>query len=218
MASEKYSSSLRDEQVRLSRGKVLDAARTLFLARGYEGTTIAAIASAARVSVQTVYNTVGTKAAVLKAVYDVALAGDDEPVAIADRPAFRAMAAETNGRRFLARFAALGREMSERVGPLLAVLLSPTGGGPDVAAWVETIEGERAIGTANAARRLAELVPLRGGRTAQEAADVLWALTAPEMAVRLVYRRGWSWDAYENWLAEAMTDALIEPLSRPAKP
>ena len=47
---------------------------------------------------------------------------------------------------------------------------------------------------------------------------MLWALTAPEMAVRLVYRRGWSWDAYENWLAEAMTDALIEPLSRPAKP
>ena len=95
-------------KVRLSRGKVLDAARTLFLARGYDGTTITAIASGARVSVQTVYNTVGSKAEVLKASYDVALAGDDEPVAIRDRPAFRAMAAETDGRRFLARYAALG--------------------------------------------------------------------------------------------------------------
>jgi AcrR family transcriptional regulator len=203
--------SLRDEQVRLSRAKVLAAARLLFLERGYSGTTVEAVADEAGVSIQTVYNTVGAKAVLLKTVYDVAIAGDDEPVAMADRPGFLALAAETDGRRFLARYARLGREMSERVGPLLAVLLGQVGGAPDLQAWIETIDGERAVGTSHAAQRLAELVALRPGRSAQDAADLLWALTAPETAVRLVFRRDWSWDAYERWLAEAMTDALLGP-------
>lgn len=205
-----YSSALRDEQVRLSRAKVLAAARMLFLERGYAGTTVEAVAQGAGVSVQTVYNTVGAKAVLLKTVYDVTLAGDDEPIPIGDRPAFRALATETDGRRFLARYASLGREMSERAGPLLAVLLGQVGGAPELQEWIDTIEGERALGTAQAARRLGELTALRPGRTGAQAADLLWALTAPEMAVRLVYRRGWSWDAYERWLAQAMTDALIE--------
>jgi len=47
-------------------------------------------------SVQTVYNTVGGKAAVLKAVYDVMVAGDDEPIPIMQRPTVQAMRAATD--------------------------------------------------------------------------------------------------------------------------
>jgi AcrR family transcriptional regulator len=64
----------RAEQVRATRQKVLGAARDLFLRRGYSGATIEAIAQRAAVSPQTVYNVVGGKAALLKAVYDVAAA------------------------------------------------------------------------------------------------------------------------------------------------
>ena len=87
----------RAEQVRASRQKVLDAARDLFLRRGYFGATIEAIAQRARVSPQTVYNVVGGKAKLLKAVYDVTVAGDDEPVPMAERPGFAAMRAAASG-------------------------------------------------------------------------------------------------------------------------
>ena len=73
-------SAARAEQVRETRRKVVAAARDLFLRRGYTGATVEAIAHRAAVSPQTVYNVIGGKAAVLKAVYDVTLAGDDEPV------------------------------------------------------------------------------------------------------------------------------------------
>ncbi|HJU03484.1 MAG TPA: helix-turn-helix domain-containing protein, partial [Actinomycetes bacterium] len=106
-----YTSSLRDQQARLTRRRVLDAALELFLADGYLGTTIEAVARRAGVSPQTVYNAVGGKPALLRAVYDVTLAGDDAPVPIAERPAFQALLAETDGRRCLARYAELGREL-----------------------------------------------------------------------------------------------------------
>jgi AcrR family transcriptional regulator/predicted ester cyclase len=79
-ASAPARNTARAEQVRATRQKVLTAARDLFLRRGYSGSTIEAVAKRAAVSPQTVYNVVGGKAALLKAVYDVAVAGDDEPV------------------------------------------------------------------------------------------------------------------------------------------
>jgi AcrR family transcriptional regulator len=170
------------------------------------------VARRAEVSTQTVYNAVGGKAALLRAVYDVTLAGDDQPVPIAERPAFLAMLAETDGRRCLARYAALGRELWERAGPLVVGLLSQAAAGdPDLRAFADTIEGQRAAGTAMVAAHVAERFGLRPGLTVQEAGDVLWTLTALELIERLVVRRGWSADRAEAWLAEAMADALLGP-------
>jgi AcrR family transcriptional regulator len=149
-------------------------------------TAIDAVARRAGVSTQTVYNAVGGKPALLRAVYDVSLAGDDEPVPIAERPAFQAMLAETDGRRCLARYAGLR-------------------------AFADTAEGQRAAGTAMVAGHVAERFGLRPGLTVQEAADALWTLTAPEVLERLVVRRGWSLDRAEAWLADAMADALLGP-------
>jgi AcrR family transcriptional regulator len=207
-----YSSALRDQQAGLTRRRVLDAAIELFQADGYLGTTIEAVARRAAVSTQTVYNAVGGKPALLRAVYDVTLAGDDEPVPIAERPAFQAMLAETDGRRCLARYAALGRELWERAGPLVAMLLSQAASGDaDLRAFVETAERQRAAGTAMVARHVAERFGLRPGLTVEEAADVLWTLTGPEVLERLIVRRGWSVDRAEAWLATTMADALLGP-------
>lgn len=207
-----YSSALRDQQAELTRRRVLDAALELFLAEGYLGATIEAVARRAEVSTQTVYNAVGGKAALLRAVYDVTLAGDDQPVPIAERPAFQTMLAETDGRRCLARYAALGRELWERAGPLVLRLLSQAAAGDaDLRAFADTVERQRAAGTAMVAAHVAERFGLRPGLTVQEAGDVLWALTAPEVLERLVVRRGWRLDRAEGWLAEAMADALLGP-------
>jgi AcrR family transcriptional regulator len=210
MAVRRYSSAVRAEQRRATRQRILDAAKALLLRRGYGGATIDAIAGRAGVSVQTVYNTVGGKAAILKAVYDTMLAGDDEPIPIMQRPIARAMRATTDPRRFLRLYARMGREMYERVGPLLPIMLAEGGAGdPEVRAFVDTIENERATGTAMIVAQLHERFGLRPGLAVADAADILWTLTAPELTLRLVQRRGWSLDKYEAWLADTMALALL---------
>jgi AcrR family transcriptional regulator len=210
--SRRYSTALRAEQTALTRRRILDAAGRLFVERGYLGTTLGAVAEAAGVSVQTVYNVVGGKAVLLKAVYDVTLAGDDAPVPMGERPAFRAVAEAPTGRACLAAYAGVGRLLGERLFPLLTVLLAQAAAGdPDLAAFVATIEGERAVGSRNVAGHVAGRFGLRDGLDVDAAADVLWALTAPDLTDRLVVRRGWGWDRFEAWLGTAMGDALLGP-------
>jgi hypothetical protein len=75
-------------------------------------------------------------------------------------------------------------------------------------AFVDKIESERATGTRGMARHVATRFGLRPGLTEDEAADVLWTLTAPEVADRLIRRRGWTLDRFESWLARTMAEAL----------
>ena len=203
-----YTSQLRDDQARLTRRRVIEAAHDLFVHQGYAGTTIEAIARRAGVSVQTVYNSVGNKAAVVAAVYDTALAGDDAPVPVAERPTFTAVLAERDARRCLGRYAALSRELGERAAPLVAAILAEAGN-PDLRALAATAEQQRAHGTAAVARHLADRFGLAPALAVDEAADILWALTAPETMIRLVHHRGWTWERYEAWLADAMSDGVL---------
>lgn len=211
MTARRYSSDIRAEQRRATRQQILDAARTLLLRRGYAGATIDAIAGRAGVSVQSIYNTIGGKAAVLKAVWDRTLAGDDEPVPIIERPTVVAMRAATDPREFLALYARLGRELYERAGRLLPIMLAEGGAGDGpVRAFVETIENERATGTAAIAAMLHDRFGLKAGLAVDDAADILWTLTGPDLPLRLVHRRGWSLDKYEAWIATTMADALLD--------
>ena len=79
-----YASPVRLEQVEATRRRIVHAADELIRRDGYSATSVASIARQAGVSGQTVYNVFGSKAAVLKAAYDVAIGGDDEQVALAD--------------------------------------------------------------------------------------------------------------------------------------
>jgi AcrR family transcriptional regulator len=207
----RYSTALRDEQTALTRRRILDAAGRLFAEHGYLGTTLAGVAAAAEVSVQTVYNVVGGKPALLKAVYDMTLAGDDEPVPLAQRPVFQEMLAAGDGRTCLARYAAISRLLGERLMPLVSMLTAQAAADADLRAFVDTIEGERGTGTGRLAQHVADRFGLRPGLDVPGAADVLWALTAPDLADRLVHRRGWGWDRFEGWLGDTMADALLGP-------
>src|ERR1700761_1011261 len=97
----RYTSQVRDEQARRTRRAIVTAAHDLFLAQGYAATTIDGIAEAAHVSRRTVFNSVGGKVALLKLALDWAIVGDDEPIALADRPAIKAILAESDPRKAL---------------------------------------------------------------------------------------------------------------------
>ena len=75
----------------MARAAVVDAARTLFLERGYGATTIEAISDRSDVPPATVYRLFSSKRGILKAILDVSIVGDDEAVPLADRPHVRAL-------------------------------------------------------------------------------------------------------------------------------
>ena len=88
--------------------------------------------------------------------------------------------------------------LGERIFPLVGVLVAQAAAGDvHVAAFVATVEGERATGTRAVAALVAQRFGLRDGLDVEAAADVLWALTAPDLADRLVVCRGWGWDRFE---------------------
>ncbi len=215
MSPRPYSSESRAALAAVTRRRILAEDDRLLRQNGYAATTLAQIAQAAGVSVQSVYNLVGGKGELLKAVYDVALAGDDAPVPMAQRPLVQAMIAAKDARQLLGLYAQLAREIGERVQPLVTVVLSQASSGDSqLADFAETIERERGIGAAATARQLASKTWLRDGVDEQQAADILWALTAPELAQRLVHQRSWGWDRYQRWLGQTMGDALTSTRRR----
>src|SRR6516165_9838482 len=101
-----YDSSGRRERARARRLAVVVAARELFERDGFRPTTIAAVAAHAGVSAESVYKGFGSKAALAKAVFDLVIAGDDEPVPVAERTAAQAVRDEPDARGKIAMFVA----------------------------------------------------------------------------------------------------------------
>ena len=203
-----YDNSGREEQAALTRRRILDAARRVVVGHGYVATTMVAIAEEAHVSREAVYKAFGSKPELVKRVYDVALVGDEEPVPLRDRAAYRAMVEDPAAEGKLRRYAAIVREIYQRLGPLLGVLLiAARSGEPELLGFLEQTDRESMQG----ARHIAELVAdeLRRDLDRDRAADTIWALRAPEMHYLLTTVRGWSAAEYERWLAEALVDALL---------
>ncbi|MGH8929048.1 MAG: TetR/AcrR family transcriptional regulator [Egibacteraceae bacterium] len=212
-AQRAYDNTRRAAQARRTRRDVLDATYRLLLDQGYAGTTVTAIARAAGVSVETIYKAFGTKAALVKEVYDVTLVGDDEPVPLTGRPEFQALMAERDPRRKLAHYAHIGRVIIERLGPLYSVLLAGARSGEEeLRHLVATTDAERLAGTGALTRHLADAGSLRPGLSVERAHDILWTLTSVDVYRLLVTERGWPLDDYERWLAITMQDAILGPL------
>jgi AcrR family transcriptional regulator len=205
-----YDNSGRAAQALRTRRRVIAAAHELLLEQGYAATTISQIARSAGVSAETVYKAFGSKAALTKQVYDVALAGDDELVPMRDRPEIQAMLAEPDPRQKVASYAALARQLGARLGPLLAVLLGARATDPDLDAFARTTADERLAGTTALVGHLADVGALRRGLDPERARDLLWALISPELYLLLVVERGWPPERYERWLAGAIAAELLD--------
>lgn len=200
-----YDNRSRAEAALATRRRIIETARGMLLREGYHAMSVSALASSAGVSAQTVYNAVGGKAAVVKAVYDVLLVGDDAPVAMQDRPEFRAMSTAPDREGFVRAYAALCATIYERVGPLLGVLLAQ-GPGADsgLQEFVATIDHERRAGNTNALGALEAAHGLPRELDRERFIDIAWTITAPEIYDRFVRRCGWTHAMYAAWLAEAL--------------
>jgi AcrR family transcriptional regulator len=199
----------RQARTRRTRAAVVEAARTLFLARGYAATTIEAISDHSDTPQATVYRLFSSKLGILKAVLDVSVVGDDEAVAMVDRPQVLALLSDRDPENQLADFAALLREVMARAAPVHRILADAARSDEGAAALLAESARQRHEGQYRIARILARSKALRPGLRERDAADIIHALASPEVYGLLVFDRGWSGERYEKWTREILVDQLL---------
>ena len=199
----------RQARTRRTRSAVVDAARTLFLERGYAATTIEAISGLSDTPQATVYRLFSSKLGILKAVLDVSVVGDDQAVAMLDRPQVRALVSDEDPKEQLAGFAALLREVMARAAPMHRILADAARSDEDAASLLAQLGRQRQEGQRRIARSLARSGALRPGLRERDVADVIYALASPEVYGLLVFDRGWSAERYEKWVNAILVDQLL---------
>jgi AcrR family transcriptional regulator len=206
-----YDSRSRREAAQATRQSILDAARRLFLEKGYAATTIPEIAQVAGIAVDTVYASVGKKPALFRLVVEVAISGSDRAVPAEGRDYVRAIRKEADAARKLQLYAAALRRIQPRLAPLFRVLQGAAPLHPELDALWQGISRRRAKNMRLLAKDLAATGRLRPDLSVGKAADIIWSMNSSEFYLLLVEQRGWSPSAFERWLGDAWIRLLLAP-------
>ena len=210
-----YDASSRRENAARNRAAVLAACRELLFRDGYHHMTVRSVAEQAGVSPETIYKAFGGKPGLMKALWDVTLAGDDEPVPIADRPEMHEVRSAREPAEKLRLWAGFVRGANQRLAALYGLLAQA---GPEVTQMLATTQQERLTGVRAFVTHLAAVGLLAPGRDPAAAADACWALSGPRMFLELTTERGWPPGQYEDWLVSMLTANLLAPPSRASAP
>jgi AcrR family transcriptional regulator len=203
----RYDSTRRKQQAELTRNSVLAAARRRFLADGYAATTVAAVAGAAGVSVETVYKSFGGKPGLVRAIWERALAGRGDVPAPVRSDAMSAT--ETDAEQMLRNWARLNAEVTFEVVPILLLVRAAADSDEAMAALLAESEQQRLIRMRHNARRLLKTGGVRRGLGLAQVTDILWMFSASELYEVLVLRRNWTRARYAAFIADAMAAALV---------
>lgn len=204
-----YRSQVREDGARRTRQAVLVTAADLFTARGYAATSLADVAAGAGVARPTVFATFGSKPALLKAVLDLALAGDDEPVPVAERPWFRPVWEAREPDAVLAAYAGVCVLIGSRAAGAFEAVRRAADSAPEVAAIWQTMQANRRAGARMVLDHLVTVGSLRPGLPFERAVDVLWFYNDPGHYGALVDHQGWSARTFRTWLGEQLQSALL---------
>lgn len=196
----RYDSSLRQRMAQQNRQVILEAATALFAELGW-GASVREIAGSAGVSVETVYSHFGSKVDLLMQVLDVAVVGDDDPVALMDRPEFAELADGDLTER-VAAAAALNTAINRRTTKLFKALREGAGAEPALSQRLEEMREQQRQTIHLAAATVA------GRDVTSTEADGLWSVLSQEVYELLSGSAGWSPAQYQDWLAEALTRLL----------
>jgi len=205
----RYDSGSRRQAAARRQTLILESARRLFESRGFSATTMEAIAREAGVAVETVYLAFKTKASLLARVVDVALAGDEAPAALPERPIFQEVRAEKDQRRQLELLARNARIVLERAGPLQWALLMASGNEPELADLVERYQRRRLELQSEFIRWVAANGPLAPGVSVQAAGRTYWTLASIEVHHLVRSTLGRTAKEYEEWLGRTLKLALL---------
>lgn len=202
-----YDSRGRLQQARRTQESILEVARRLFLEHGYATTTVAAIAQASNVSVETIYKAFGGKAGLVRAIYERGLEGAGAVPAEERSDAMRTV--ETDPRKIIENWGTFVTEVAPRSAPILLLIRTAAGSDPEMAELLEAADHARLARMGHNARDLHERGLLREGLTLQQARDVLWLYSSPELYELLVLRQDWPIADYGRFVAAQMIAALL---------
>jgi AcrR family transcriptional regulator len=205
----RYDSARRAEQARQTRAAIIEAAKRLFLGGGFAATTVAAIAAEAQVSVETIYKTFGGKPGLVRAICDAALAGEG-PVP-AETRSDRLQVHEPDPRMIIQGWGELTVEVAPRIAPIMLLVRSAAAADPEMAGLLTEIDAARLSRMTRNARNLAATGHLRHDITVEQAGEVMWTYSSPELYELLVVTRGWPLQRYGAFIAEALIAALLPP-------
>jgi AcrR family transcriptional regulator len=208
-----YDSRRRRKEARRTRIAVLDTALRLFLSDGYSETTMAAIAQAADVSVETIYKAFGGKPGLVRAIWDRGLEGSG-PIP-AERRSDAMQALEADPRRVIENWGNLSAEVSPHAAPILLLLRTAAATDSEMATLLHEVDQARLARMEHNARRLFDHGDLRENVTLEQARDIMWTYSSPDLYELLVLRRGWALEPYGRFIAEAMIAALLPDAARP---
>ncbi len=202
-----YDSRGRQAQARRNRDAILDVARAAFLARGYAATTMASIAGEVGLSVDTVHKAFGGKAGLVRAIYERSLSGEG-PVA-APRRSDNMQVAEHDPRTIVRHWGTLSTEVAPLVAPVHLLIRDAAATDSEMAALLRDSDHQRRERMRHNARTLADRGHLKPGITLEDATDVMWTFSSPELYELLIIRCGWNLTRYGCFLAESIAAALL---------
>ncbi len=156
----------------------------------------------------------GGKAAILKAAYDIAVVGDDEPIPLPQRPWAVAVRSEPDPRRMVDGYARMITDVSGRVAPIYEAMRGAAGADGEVRAVWEAMRRERRGGSAGFVGFGVAHGALRADIDRKRAADVVWVLNDPGLYHLLVHEMSWTPAQFQSWLSQALTGQLLAPPTR----
>ena len=214
----RYRSPRREQQARETRARIITAAAARFLSDGYAPTTLRAVAADAGVALPTLELGFRTKAALLKAVIDAAIAGDDQPVPMLARAWARRADANPGAPAFVAVFARQLADSAHRGAGLTLVALEAARVDADIAATASQLMYQRRVMASWLVDGIRRRSQLRAGLSRAAAIDTIWVLMDPALYCRLTGDCGWTSARYGRWFADAtlrlVTAAELSPPAR----
>lgn len=205
-----YRSPVREESARRTRQAVVKAAHELFTASGYATASLSEIAAAAGVARPTAFAAFGSKPALLREVLDQALAGDDEPVAVAQRPWFRPVWDARTAAAVLDAYARVCALINGRSARIVEVLRRAADQSAEVGELWDNLQNSRRAGARMVIEHAASRGPLAAGLDTDRATDIVWVFNDPAVYDALVSGCGWSAPQYTAWLSSQMRSAVLD--------
>jgi len=204
-----YDSPRRREQAAETRRQILHAAKELLERNGYAATSMATIASAAGVSLKTVYLVFETKSGLLRALWHLLLRGEQDHVPVGEQRWYQAVLDEPDPARQLRLNMRNSRMVKARAGPMLEVIRSAASADPDIGALWARIQTEFHDNQRAIVQSLADKGALAADIDVASATDILWALNHPTLYALLTHECGWSPERYEEWLGALLCSELL---------
>ncbi len=199
--SRRYRSPLRTRRAEETRAAVLAAATEAFAANGWAATGMRDIAERAGVATETLYSHFSSKRALFQAAVDIAVVGDAEPVAVADRPEFAALGNGSRRAR-IAAAAALITAVHRRTAAFASVIREAAPGDEQIAEILGATRGRQRQDVESG------MTLILGRAPTTVELDEVWALTSPEVYLLLVGVTGWTDEQYERWTATTLARVM----------